>query len=82
MREAGAEVVPAQGRLQDLVTDAIQKAVIEDRETLRERMPCVTGDACGFELCAHHKALIAAVMAVQEGTPPPPRSLFSKPLNS
>jgi hypothetical protein len=79
---AGSESVPAQSRLQDLITDAIHKAVTEDRETLRDRMPCVSGEPCGFEMCAHHKALIAAVLATQEGTPPPPRSLFSKPLSS
>lgn len=78
----GSGAIPAQSRLQDLITDAIYKAVTEDRELLRERMPCVGGDPCGFEMCAHHKALIAAVLATQEGTPPPPRSLFSKPLNS
>jgi hypothetical protein len=54
----------------------------EDREALRDRMPCATGDPCAFELCAHHKALVAAVMSIQEGTSPPPRSPFSRPLNS
>jgi hypothetical protein len=62
---AGSDVVPAQRRLQDLIADAIHKTVTEDREALRERMPCVTDDPCSFEMCAHHKALIAAVMALQ-----------------
>lgn len=77
---AGSEPVPASGRLQDLIADAILKAVTEDRETLRERMPCASGDPCGFQMCAHHKALVAAVMATQDGTAPAPRSLFSRPL--
>lgn len=77
----GAEAVPAQRRLQDLITDAIHKAVTEDREAIRERMPCVTDDPCAFEMCAHHKALIAAVMALQDTAPPAPRSLFSRPLS-
>jgi hypothetical protein len=76
---AGTEPVPAQRRLQDLVTDAIHKAVTEDREAIRERMPCATDDPCAFEMCAHHKALIAAVMELQDGTAPAPRSLFSRP---
>lgn len=79
---AGSEPVPAPNRLQELISDAIYKAVTEDRETLRARMPCVSGDPCGFEMCAHHKALITAVLATQEGAPPPPRSLFSRPLDS
>jgi hypothetical protein len=79
---AGSDPVPAQSRLQDLITDALHRAVIEDRETLRERLPCASDDPCGFEMCAHHKAFIAAVMASQEGKAPAPRSLFSKPLNS
>jgi hypothetical protein len=62
---AGSEVVPAQRRLQALIAEAIHKAVTEDREALRERMVCVTDDPCGFEMCAHHKALIAAIMALQ-----------------
>jgi hypothetical protein len=69
-------------KLQIAVADAIQKAVVEDREAIRERMQCVSGDPCGFELCAHHKALVGAVMAAQEGAPPPARSAFSRPLNS
>jgi hypothetical protein len=76
----GAEGIPGRVRLEELITDAIHKAVVEDREVLRDRMPCVTGEPCGFEMCAHHKALIAAVMAVQEGRGAPPRSLFSRPL--
>jgi hypothetical protein len=78
---AGSDIVPVQTRLQILITEAIHKALIADHEALRERMPCASGDPCGFEMCAHHKALIAAVMATQDGAPPPPRSLFSKPLN-
>lgn len=62
---AAADVVPAQRRLQDLIADAIHKAVTEDREALREKMPCMPDDPCSFEMCAHHKALVAAVMAVQ-----------------
>jgi hypothetical protein len=76
----GAEAVPGQARLEALITDAIHNAITEDREALRERMPCVSGDPCAFEMCAHHKALIAAVMAIQEGRAAPPRSLFSRPL--
>lgn len=76
----GSEGIPGQGRLEELITDAIQKAVVEDREVLRDRMPCTSVDPCGFEMCAHHKALVAAVMSVQEGRPAPPRSLFSRPL--
>ena len=79
---AAPDALPAQDRLQNLIADAIHRAVMEDRETLRERMPCASGDPCGFELCAHHKALVAAVMATQTGTASAPRSLFSKPLNS
>jgi hypothetical protein len=78
---SGSEAIPRQARLQELLVDAIHKAVVEDREALREKMPCVGGDPCGFELCAHHKALVAAVMSLQEGAPPPPRSLFSRSLN-
>jgi hypothetical protein len=33
-------------------------------------------------MCPHHKALIAAIMALQDGTAPKPRSLFSKPLSA
>ena len=78
---SGPEPSSRQDRLQELITDAIHKALIEDREALREKMPCSSGDPCGFELCAHHKALVAAVMSVQHGTPPPARSLFSRPLS-
>ena len=76
---SGSEGIPGQARLEELITDAILKAIVEEREGLRERMPCTSADPCGFELCAHHKALVAAVMAVQEGRPAPPRSLFSRP---
>jgi hypothetical protein len=76
----GAEGLPNRTRLEELITDAIHKAVIEDREALRDRMACASGDPCGFEMCANHKALIAAVMAVQEGRAAPPRSPFSRPL--
>lgn len=79
---AGSEPVPAQNRLHDLIADALHKAVTEDRETLRERLPCAADEPCGFEMCAHHKAFIAAVMATQDAKPAAPRSLFSKPLNS
>jgi hypothetical protein len=78
----GADAVPRHARLQELITEAIHKAMTEDREALREKMPCASGDRCGFEMCAHHKALVAAVMSVQEGTPPPQRSPFSRPLDS
>jgi hypothetical protein len=78
----GAEAILRPARLGELITDAIQKAMTEDREALRDRMPCATGDPCAFELCAHHKALVAAVMSIQEGTSPPPRSPFSRPLSS
>jgi hypothetical protein len=78
---AGSEAVPAPHRLEDLIADAIHKAVTEDREALRERMPCAGGDPCGFEMCAHHKALIGAVMALQDGKASAPRSLFSRPLS-
>jgi hypothetical protein len=77
---AGPDPLPSEARLQTLIADAIHKAVTEDREALRERMPCVSGDPCAFEMCAHHKALIAAVMAMQDGKAPEPRSLFSKPI--
>jgi hypothetical protein len=76
------EAVPAQERLRDLITDSIRSAVTEDREALRDRLPCGSGDPCGFEMCPHHKALIAAIMALQDGTAPKPRSLFSKPLSA
>jgi hypothetical protein len=79
---SGAEAIPQQARLHELIVDAIHKAVIEDREAVREKMPCASTEPCGFELCSHHKALVAAVMSVQEGTPPPQRSVFSRPLNS
>ena len=83
VRELGtAETLSRRPRLQELIADAIHKALIEEREALREKMPCAAGNPCGFELCAHHKALVAAVMSVQEGTPPPQRSMFSRPLNS
>lgn len=78
---AGSEPVPAHHRLQELIAEAIHKAVTEDREALRDRLPCATADPCGFEMCAHHKALVAAVMALQEGNAPAPRSLFSRPLS-
>jgi hypothetical protein len=77
----GAHAIPGQARLHELITDAIHKAVIDDREQLREKLPCASGERCGFEMCAHHKALIAAVLAVQEGRAPAPRSLFSRPLD-
>jgi hypothetical protein len=77
----GAEATASASRLEFLITDAILKTVMEDREALRERMPCDTAEPCGFEMCAHHKALIAAVLAMQEGRAPAPRSLFSKPLS-
>lgn len=77
----GAEATANADRLELLITDAIQKAVIEDREALKERMPCDAAEPCGFEMCAHHKALVAAVLAIQEGRAPAPRSLFSKPLS-
>ncbi|HEY7521420.1 MAG TPA: hypothetical protein VIE36_24280 [Methylomirabilota bacterium] len=80
LRELNGSEPAHHERLHALIADAIHKAVIEDREALREKMPCSTGEPCGFELCAHHKALVAAVMSVQHGTPPPPRSLFSRPL--
>ena len=77
---AGSEAVPAPQRLQEIIAEAIHKAVAEDREALRDRLPCASTEPCGFELCAHHKALIAAVMALQDGKAPAPRSLFSRPL--
>lgn len=78
----GADAIPRPARLGELIADAIQKALTEDREALRERMSCAPGDPCAFEMCAHHKALVAAVMSIQDGAPPPQRSPFSRPLNS
>jgi hypothetical protein len=77
----GAEDTINRTRLEFLISDAILKTVTEDREALRERMPCDTAEPCGFSMCAHHKALIAAVLDMQEGRAPAPRSLFSKPLS-
>lgn len=48
---ADCQTIAGQSRLQDLIADAIHKAVT-DREVLREKMPCVTGEPCGFEMCA------------------------------
>lgn len=67
----GSDAVLRPVRLGELISDAIQKAVTEDREALRDKMSCATDDPCGFEMCAHHKALLAALMSIQEGTPPP-----------
>jgi hypothetical protein len=64
VREAGSEPVPIPRLLQQLITDAIFNALTEDREALRERMPCASDDPCGLEMCAHHKALVAAIMAL------------------
>jgi hypothetical protein len=77
----GAEGTISRTRLEFLITDAILKTVTEDREALRERIPCDVAEPCGFEMCAHHKALVTAVLAMQEGWTPAPRSLFSKPLS-
>jgi len=45
-----------------LIASQIQKAVSEDRETLREQLPCDAGQPCAFDnLCAHHKALAEAI---------------------
>lgn len=68
----GSDAILLPARLGELIATAIQKAVTEDREALRNKMLCATDDPCGIDAtCAHHKALLAALMSVQEGTPPP-----------
>jgi hypothetical protein len=47
-----------------LIAEQIRKAVSEDRETLREQLPCDAGEPCAFDrVCAHHKALADAILA-------------------
>jgi hypothetical protein len=54
------------GLLQKLIADEIQKAVSEDRETLREKMACERRTPCGFNaVCANHRALAGAILATQ-----------------
>jgi hypothetical protein len=49
-----------------LIAEQIHKAVSEDRETLREKLPCDTSEPCAFDVvCAHHKALADAILASQ-----------------
>jgi hypothetical protein len=72
-REVGdPDAIPLPARLVELIAAAIQKAVIDDHDALRAMMPCAPADPCGIDqVCAHHKALLAALMSVQEGTPRP-----------
>jgi hypothetical protein len=54
------------GVLERLIADEIQKAVSEDRERLRERLACEVRNPCRFNaVCAHHRALAAAILAAQ-----------------
>jgi hypothetical protein len=47
-----------------LIAEQIRKAVGEDRETLREQLPCDEREPCAFDnVCAHHKALADAILA-------------------
>jgi hypothetical protein len=56
----------APGLMQKLIAEQIHKAVIEDRETLRERMECDSREPCAFDnVCAHHKALAGAILGRQ-----------------
>jgi hypothetical protein len=49
-----------------LIAEQIHKAVSEDRETLREQLPCDVREPCAFDsVCAHHKALADAILASQ-----------------
>jgi hypothetical protein len=58
--------MPEQGLLHQLIADEIQKAVSEDRDRLREKMPCERRSPCAFNaVCAYHRALAAAILAAQ-----------------
>jgi hypothetical protein len=47
-----------------LIAEQIHKAVSEDRETLREKLPCDAREPCAFDnVCGHHKALADAILA-------------------
>ena len=47
-----------------LIAEQIRKAVSEDREALRELLPCDVHEPCAFDsVCAHHKALADAILA-------------------
>ena len=49
-----------------LIAEQIHKAVSEDRETLREKLPCDEAEPCAFDnVCAHHRALANAILAGQ-----------------
>jgi hypothetical protein len=52
--------------LERLIADEIQKAVSEDREKLRAKMACEVRNPCRFNaVCAHHRALAAAILFAQ-----------------
>ena len=52
--------------LERLIAEEIQKAVSEDRQTLREKMACEIRNPCRFDaVCAHHRALAGAILAAQ-----------------
>jgi len=49
-----------------LIAEQIHTAVNEDRETLREKLPCDEREPCAFDnVCAHHKALADAILSSQ-----------------
>ena len=51
-----------------IIAEQIHKAISEDRETLRENLPCDASEPCAFDnVCAHHKALADAILASQPG---------------
>ena len=52
--------------LERLIAEEIQKAVSEDRQTLREKMACEIRNPCRLDaVCAHHRALAGAILAAQ-----------------
>lgn len=76
----GTDAILLPARLGQLIAAAIQKAVIDDHDALRATMPCAPDDPCGIDqVCAHHKALLGALMSLQEGTPPPQPSALARP---
>ena len=60
------ESIVHSGLLQKLIAEQIHKAVNEDRETLRARLPCDVAEPCAFDnVCAYHKAHAGAILASQ-----------------
>jgi hypothetical protein len=51
--------------LKKCIAEAVIKAVTEDRDELREKLPCDKQEPCGVDnVCSRHKALAGAFLGV------------------